>query len=286
MRLLYVLLFALSLFPLSVTAEEHTVSSLVSYNSEQNSASGYGLIYQYKLIENFEFEAKYQQSGDLKLINADEIRYGDYSSFSTGINFTKQHHKNLTLKLGLGASLITSSSNNLLVEQDSIAPYFQIIANYKFTDDFSLSFGQSSQFNQAALGTNHSLFISFNWLFSSNTLELPKPNIHTDKTSIITSKKVIVPVKAQLQTIAQPADNSNSVSIPSWYVQVGAYLRSDNALQKKLSLQNSYPLSFNVLFYKNLHRVVSQSFPTKMAALHHLQFLKNKYKIQGFVNKI
>lgn len=287
MRFFFIFLLLLS-FHLPLIASEHTVSSQISYNSEQSSASGYGLIYQYQLIENFEFEAKYQQSGALKIISDDNIIYGDYNSFSSGINFTKLHHQNLTLKLGLGASLISSSSNSLLIEQDAISPYFQIAASYKVSDNLSFTFGHSSQFNQAALGTNHSLFISLNWLFSSNTSSYSQSPIPKAETPKITNNKLAVPVIVQpkrLSILSTPAEQ-HTPAAPRWYVQIGAYQQADNAHHKILLLQKKSSVTFSVLLHNDLYRVLSQSFSTKTAALDYLLYLTNSFNIQGFVNNI
>ncbi|NQZ21286.1 MAG: SPOR domain-containing protein [Colwellia sp.] len=287
MRFFFVFLFIL-FFHLPLTAGEHTVSTQISYNSEQSSASGYGLIYQYQLIESFEFEAKYLQSGDLQIINDDKIIDGDYHSFSSGINFTKLHHQNLTVKLGFGASLISSSSNNLLIDQDGIYPYFQIAASYKVTDNLSLTFGHSSQFNQAALGTNHSLFISLNWLFSSNARSYSKSLIQKNAIVSITNNKLAVAVIVQPKIISRLSESSkvHARAVSMWYVQIGAYQQADNAHHKALLLKNNHSLTFSVSFHNELYRVLSQTFSTKNAALEYLLYLENSFNIQGLVKKI
>jgi len=288
MRFFFILLCGLMLTHFPLTAGEHTLSTQISYHSDQNSATGYGLIYQYQLIENFEFEVKYQQSGDLKIISNDKILYGDYSSFSSGINFTKLHHQDLTLKLGLGINLISSSSNNLLVEKDAVAAYFQIAASYQVTNNLSLTFGQSSQFNQNALGTNHSLFFSLNWLFSSGTKSYFKP--HTNKGEIqSTSKNTLttqVIVQPKPDIILQETPGKKRVSTPLWYVQIGAYQDSGNAYQKIRILHDTHSVTFNILLHKEFYRVLSPPFKTKKAAIQHLLHLENSFSIQGFVNKI
>jgi len=287
MRFLSVLFCGLFLTHLPVIAGQHTLSPQISYHSEQDSSAGYGLIYQYQLLENFEFEAKYQQSGDLKIINNDRIFYGEYDSFSSGINFTKLHHQDLTLKFGLGINLVSSSSNHLLVETNAIAPYLQIAASYKFTDKLSLTFGQSSRFNQDALDTNHSLFLSFNWLFSSNTESNSRRNANKDKISIIPKKTLIAPVIVQPKRLLPPQPSeAHTATAPMWYVQVGAYQRIENASQKIIVLNKNSSVAFRVLLHNKLYRVLSQPFPTKTAALQHLSYLKNSLSIQGFVNKI
>lgn len=280
-----VLFFGLTLAHFSLLAGEHTISSLIGYHSEQDSSAGYGFIYQYKLLENVEFEAKYQQSGDLKIISDDQIVLGDYDSFSSGINFTKLHHKNLTLKLGLGVNLISSSSNHLLVEKEAIAPYLQIAASYKVTNNLSFTLGQSSQFNNHALGTNHSLFLSLNWLFSSATKPYSKPQISNAILPRITNNTFTKP------TIVQPkattiAVYKNPATTPMWYVQFGAYQQQENALQEIELLHEKHSLTFKVLLHNQLYRVLSQPFSTKTAALEHLLYLQNSLGISGFVNKI
>jgi len=288
MRFLSVLFWGLFLTHLPVIAGQHTLSPQISYHSEQDASAGYGLIYQYQLLENFEFEAKYQQSGDLKIISNDKILHGEYDSFSSGINFTKLHHQYLTLKFGLGINLVSSSSNHLLVETNAIAPYLQIAASYKFTDNLSLTFGQSSRFNQDALDTNHSLFLSLNWLFSSNTGSNSRPSGNKDKISIIPNKTLVAPVIVQPKRVLTPPQPSeaHTATAPMWYVQVGAYQRIENASQKITVLNINSSVAFRVLLHNKLYRVLSQPFPTKTAALQHLFYLQNSLSIQGFVNKI
>jgi hypothetical protein len=287
MRFFSVLLYGLVLSQFPSIAGQHTLSSQISYHSEQDSSAGYGLIYQYKFLENFEFEAQYQQSGDLKIINDDKIFYGDYNSFSSGINFTKLHNQDLTLKFGLGLNLVSSSSNNLLVDKNAIAPYLQIAASYNINDNLSFTFGQSSRFNQDALGTNHSLFFSFNWLFSSNIISYPKPRNNNDKVSSITSEVRLLPVIVKPQKVSIPPQSSelNPVNIPMWYVQVGAYQRLENAHQRIILLNKNSAVAFRVLLHNKLYRVLSQPFSTKKMALEHLLNLDNNHSIQGFVNK-
>lgn len=288
MRFLSVLFSGLILSHFPVIAGQHTLSSQISYHSEQDSSAGYGLIYHYQLLENFEFEAKYQQSGDLKIISNDKILYGDYNSFSSGINFTKLHHQDLTLKFGLGINLVSSSSNPLLVEKNAIAPYLQIAASYKVTENLSLTFGQSSRFNQDALGTNHSLFFSLNWLFSSNTSSYSKPRTNKDKISAIPSKTIVAPVivlPKKISTPPQPSDVDIAIT-PMWYVQIGAYGILENAHQKIRLLNQNSSVAFSVLLHNDFYRVLSQPFSTKTAALEHLLYLQNSTDIQGFVNKI
>ncbi len=287
MRFLSVLFCGLILSHFPIIAGQHTLSPQISYHSEQDSSAGYGLIYQYQLLENFEFEAKYQQSGDLKIVSNDKILYGEYNSFSSGINFTKLHHQDLTLKFGLGIDLVTSSANHLLVEQNSIAPYFQIAASYKFTNNLSLTFGQSSQFNQDALDTNHSLFLSLNWLFSSNTGSYSKAGTNKDKISVIPNKTLVAPVIVQpipVLTKPHPSETLTSTA-PIWHVQVGAYQQIENAYQKTTLLNKNSSVAFRVLLHDELYRVLSQPFPTEKAALKHLFYLENSMNIQGFVNK-
>ena len=288
MRFLSVLFWGLFLTHLPVIAGQHTLSPQISYHSKQESSSGYGLIYQYQLLESFEFEANYQQSGDLKIISNDQILYGEYKSFSSGVNFTKLHHKDLTLKFGLGINLVSSSSNQLLVETNAIAPYLQIAASYQFTDNLSLTFGQSSRFNQDALDTNHSIFLSFNWLFTSNTRSYSKLRTNKDKISAIKDKAIVAAVIVQPKKISTTPlhTEAHNVTSPMWYVQVGAYQRIENAHQKTVVLNKHSSVVFRVLLHNELFRVLSKPFPSKTAAVQHLLYLENSLNIQGFVNKI
>lgn len=238
MRFYSLFLFSLILIIPIANATEHTLSTEINYHSAQDSGTGYGIIYQYKFLENIEFEAKYQYSGDLKVIEQEEEVFGDYNSFSTGINFIKPYHQKLSVKISFGANIITGSTNKLLIEENDIAPYFQIAVKYKITNHVSITLGQSSQFNQDVLGTNHSLFLSLNWLFSQ---QASKPLvINTDKNDFLINNnklnnkdsqqnvKTVTTVKPKRHTDINKKLDKNPL-ISAWYVQIGAYKNNINA---------------------------------------------------------
>ena len=176
------------------------------------------------------------------------------------------------------------------MEKEAISPYFQIAASYKVTNNLSLTFGQSSQFNQNALGTNHSLFFSLNWLFSSNsgTKYYLKPYIKKDGIQSTTKNTLATQVIVQPKTVIifQETSDKKLASTPLWYVQVGAYQHSANAHQQILLLHDNHSITFNLLLHNKLYRVLSPPFLSKTAALNYLLFLENSFSIQGFVNKI
>ena len=277
MRTLSIFLLTLIFIPFQAFATVHTIASQINYNSEQDANVGYGIFYQYQFFDSVEFEAKYNQSGDLKVIKDENIIFGDYQSFSSGLNFIKQRTPKLSLKVGLGINTVTSSSNHSLIEKNSIAPYFQISANYKVTDTLSFTLGQTSLFHDDNIGTNHSLFLSMNWLFTSQT---NTPSIQT--TEVFSPLPVIpklVPVK-KASIIETPPQY-----IPQWYVQIGAYQKYINAEKMNSNLRDKYSLVLSVELHNSLYRLLTHSFPDKKSAEDYLDVLQARFQISGFVNK-
>lgn len=280
MRTLSILLLLVLFNPFHVCATEHTVGSQTNYNSKQDDNLGYGIFYQYKIFENIEFEAKYSQSGDLKVVSDEKIILGKYSSFSSGINFIKQRTPKLSLKVGLGINSVTSSSNSILIEENSISPYFQILTNYKVNESLSLTLGHTTLFHNNAIDTHHSLFISVNWLFGA-----------TVNTSLIKSANVVRPLAAIsiLNPIKTPA-TSNIIEetpqyIPQWYVQIGAYQKYINAQHMNSVMLKNHSLVLSIQLHNKLYRVLSHSFSDKQNAEEYLDYLQANFEIKGFVNK-
>jgi len=280
MRTLSTLLLLVFFNPFHVCATEHTVGSQTNYNSKQDDNLGYGIFYQYKILENIEFEAKYSQSGNLKVVSDEKIILGKYSSFSTGINFMKQRTPKLSLKVGLGINSVTSSSNNFLLEENSISPYFQILTNYKMNESLSLTLGHKTLFHNDAIDTNHSLFISVNWLFGAKAI-----------TSLVKSADVVRPLAVipTLTPIETPANNNiikkTPQYIPQWYVQIGAYQNFINAQHMNSVLLKNHSLVLTIQLHNKLYRVLSHSFSDKQNAEEYLDYLQAHFKIKGFVNK-
>jgi hypothetical protein len=276
--ILYSLLF---LFSYKLFAAEHTIATQINYHSDQDANFGYGIFYQYKFLENFEFEVKYGQSSDLKIVTHDNVILGNYSSLSSGINFIKQRSPKLSLKVGFGLNTVTSSSNSFLLEESSIAPYFQISTNYKVSKKLSLTFGQTSKFHHATLGIDHSLFISMNWLFGNEKLPV---FVKTNKT--IKPLPVVEELTPQIISPRPLVDNPLPHSLPHWYVQIGAYVRNENAQHSITVLQEAYSLILNIRLHEKLYRVLSHSFTDKISAEQYLQYLQTHFNLSGFVNKI
>lgn len=280
MRNFSILLLSVLFNPFLVFATEHTVASQINYNSEQDVNVGYGIIYQYKFLENVEFEAKYNRSGDLKVVSDEKIIFGEYSSFSSGINFIKQRSPELSIKVGLGLNTVTTSSNISLIERNSIAPYFQISANYKVTERLSLTLGQTSLFHNDAIGTNHSLFMSVNWLFGTGT------NTSSIKTIDVMLPLAVIPKSVHVTT---PPTNiiieKSPQYIPQWYVQIGAYQKYINAQHMNSFLLEKHSLVTSIQLHKALYRLLSHSFSDKKSAEEYLDELQERFQITGFVNK-
>ncbi|MFT5296140.1 MAG: hypothetical protein ACI9YH_002159 [Colwellia sp.] len=281
MRTLIILLSSVLLNPIQAFSTEHTVASQINFNSEQDANVGYGILYQYTFSENIEFEAKYNQSGDLKVISDEKIILGEYSSFSSGINFIKQRSPKLSLKVGLGLNTVTSSSNNYLIEQNSIAPYFQISANYKVTERLSLTLGQTTLFHNDVIGTNHSLFISVNWVFGTKTTS-----------SLIKTVDVIpLPLEVIPQSVPVKTPSSSIVIekqpqyVPQWYVQIGAYQKHINAQHMNSILLEKHSLVLSIQLHNELYRLLSHSFSDNKSAEEYLNTLQTRFQISGFINK-
>ena len=280
MRTLSFFLVPFIVAPFQAFSSEHTIAPQINYNSEQDANVGYGIFYQYQFFDSVEFEAKYNQSGDLKVIKDENIIFGDYQSFSSGLNFIKQRTPKLSLKVGLGINTVTSSSNHSLIEKNSIAPYFQISVNYKLTDQLSLTLGQTSLFHDDDIGTNHSLFLSINWLFVSET---NTPSIKTAEVfSPLPVTPKLVPVKkSSITSIIETPPQY----IPQWYVQIGAYQKYINAEKMNSNLREKYSLVLSVEFHNSLYRLLTHSFPDKKSAEDYLDVLQARFQISGFVNK-
>jgi hypothetical protein len=278
MRLVSLLFCCLFLNTAQTFAAEHSLASQMSYHADQDAHLGYGVFYQYKFLENFEFEAKYSESGDLKVFDDKNTLSGDFGSLSLGINFIKQRNQDLSLKFGFGLNLVTASSNHILIETNALAPYFQISANYKLTNQLSVNLGQTSQFHQDNIGTNHSLFISVNWLFGQHPADIPFKKV--------TTKRSVRDVK-HLPQLALNDLKINTTAKPRtlWYVQIGAYQQQKNADQKSSVLQASHALALTTKLHKGLFRIVSQPFSDRKSAEEYLIYLKYHYDINGFINK-
>ena len=122
-------LLLLSLCQLASANETHRVGASINYHLDQESSSGYGAFYQWQFAESIEFEANYIQSNDILLEKNDYNVKGDFTQFLLGANFIKQFNENLAIKAGSGISYVTTSSNEFLVEKQSIAPYLKLSAN-------------------------------------------------------------------------------------------------------------------------------------------------------------
>ena len=280
MRTLSTLLLLVLFNPFHVCATEHTVGSQTNYNAEQDANIGYVIFYQYKFLENIELEFKYSQSGELKVVADEKLIFGDYHSFSSGINFIKQRSPKLSLKVGFGLNTVTSSSNNSLVEENSIAPYFQILTNYKMNESLSLTLGHNTLFHNDAIDTNHSLFISVNWLFGA-----------TVNRSLIKFADVVRPIAVNpIFTPIKTPSTSNIIEItpqyiPQWYVQIGAYEKYINAQHMNSVLLKNHSLVLSIQLHNELYRVLSHAFSDKRNAEQYLDYLQSNFEITGFVNK-
>jgi hypothetical protein len=294
MRIGNFLFIALIIFPLSISkAETHKITPLINFHLDQHDAPGFGLIYHYQYIEGFELEGSFISSNDLELMADSTLVQGDYEQFSGGLLFSKAYSPELELNFSFGASYISNSSNETLIEKSSIAPYLKISADYQLSTNSAISFGQISQFNQNTLGTNHSLFVGFSFSFGKRD---PKTTIRqrsSQPTEKITANKNI----SLNKSISSPTQSKSSVLHPIdvakefWYVQFGAYKNEHNAklfsqqLNHQLS-QTLYKAALQVITKDDLFIVVSTGFLTKERALLAKSDFDSAIVNNSFINKI
>ena len=283
------LFIAISFFVSStaIANDTHKIGFGVNYHLDQDSAPGYNFNYQWQFGESFEFEARYLASNDLEVTNNEGSVLGDYSQFSIGANFIKQYNDNLSIKAGTGLGVITTSSNDFLVEKQAMSPYLMLAANYKINEQIAIELGQYSHFNSEALETNHSIYLNAVFLFGQTTSAY-RPVEASQQLRVASAtpnpeKQNTPPVDMPKKETAPIAQVTNQ----SWYVQLGAYLNHANGNQA-LNKVNSSLTSFQMQLIKDnrYYRLVSPAFSTKQRADDFADMLNSQYSIQGYVKQI
>ena len=190
MNKLPIILLISFLLPFSIHAQDtHKAGIGFNYHLDQDNGPGYQIFYQWQFSESFEFESRYIVNSDIKLQSNEADIFANYDQFSLGANFIKRYNNELSIKAGTGLGFVTTSSNESVIEKQTMAPYLMFAASYKFTNDFSIEFGQFTHFNSEMLQTNHSIFLSVSYQFGqslSNYLpsdNAPDPTLQSTNTA-------------------------------------------------------------------------------------------------------
>jgi len=272
-----------------IADDVHKVGASIDYNLDQDSASGYGAFYQWQFGESIEFEANYIQSNDISVEKDQGFTLGDYTHLLLGANFIKQFNEQLSIKAGTGVGYVMTSSNQLLVEKQSIAPYIKLAANYQINDQFSVEVGQFTHFQSNELATNFALFVGLTFQFggqaptfiernnqSSRPVRAkPTPTVRKVHKNIVLEKPVEVKAETEM------ANKSG------WFVQLGAYKDKANAQKTlaKLRMLAEIP-KLTIIHTDGYFRVVSMPFITKQRADDHIDLIANSYRITGYVTQL
>jgi hypothetical protein len=293
MRLIAIVsLISLAITTQSFASDLHKIGASIDYHLDQESAPGYGAFYQWKFGESIEFEVNYIQSNDIEITNNDNVIAGDFSHLLLGANFIKQYNDELSLKAGTGLGYVTTSSNEFLIEKQTIAPYIKLSANYQINDQFSVEVGQLSHFHKNELSTNHSVFIGFAFQFGSATQYQPQLNEasqqirHAAQPVIAQQPQTIVEshVVAPTQEIAEPVMAKPAAT---WFVQLGAYLNMANAEQALMKFSNQLTsVELIIVQSKGYYRIVCKPLINKQRADDLLDDLNTKYKLSGYVTQL
>lgn len=296
--ILFPLLLVCTTFSFSLHAQEsHKLGAGVNFHYDQDSAPGYHLLYQWQFNDSFEFETQYISSNELKLTTNEEDFYINFDHITIGANLMKQYDQKLTIKSGVGLSILTSSSNELIAENNSFSPYLSLSASYEVMNNTIINVGQLSQFHGDKLGTNHSLFLSFSYRFGLSTYQPKGPK----QTKIAPQPKKTMPQAPTPPSTQKPFVNHDEnivehqekptlkpqTSTRNWVVQLGAFSEHKNALAllNRLSKKH-HQVTLNIVEYADYFRVVSTSFETKQRAQDHVNMLQLQFALQGYVTRL
>lgn len=285
-----------SLSSVTYANEQHKLGFGLNYHLDQESSPGYQLNYQWQFGESFELESRYLNSNDINITKSNVTTFGHYSQFSIGANFIKQYNNDLSVKAGTGLGFITTSSNELLVEKQQIAPYLMLAANYQVTDRISIEMGQYSYFNNNVLDTNHSVYLNFMVNFgegSSNYTVVKKTN-RSKATSTATpihaikhNKKLVKAMRPSVVEQNNDVSAAKTSATARWFVQLGAYNNLANTEKSLKSFNKTLSKStFSIKNYKGYYRIISQPFNTKQRADDYADMLKYQYSIAGYVTQL
>jgi hypothetical protein len=294
MKNLTILLCASVLLPFAVSAQDtHKVGAGFNYHLDQENGPGYHIFYQWQFGESFEFETRYFDNNDIVLQSNEADVFANYDQFSIGANFIKRYNSDLSIKAGTGLGFITASSNEAVIEKQTMAPYIMLAATYKLTKDLSIEFGQFTHFNSELVDTNHSLFLSLSYQFGQSYNYSPETQSSTPalrKTTTENPSQVRPTVSTNIikSTIEnKPVTKTNRVNKPFWYVQYGAYSNATNGKKSLLKLQQAYPnIVFNLVSHNNYYRIISHSFESKQRADDYVNMLMSNFSLSGYITQL
>ena len=282
------------LLPFSVFAQDtHKVGAGFNYHLDQENGPGYHLFYQWQFGESFEFETRYFDNNDILLQSNDNDVFANYDQFSIGANFIKRYNSDLSIKAGTGLGFITASSNETVVEKQTMAPYIMLAATYKLTKDLSIEFGQFTHFNRELIDTNHSVFLSLSYQFGQryNYSPEPQPAKPALRTTTTENPSQVRPTVAP--TVVKKIEEKKAVSKPLiankplWYVQFGAYKDAINGQKSLMRLQQAYPnLGFNFVEHNNYYRILSHHFASKQRADDYVNMMMSNYNLGGYITQL
>jgi hypothetical protein len=295
MNKLTIIFLVIVLLPFSVFAQNsHKVGAGLNYHLDQENGPGYHIFYQWQFGESFEFETRYFYNNDIIIKSNDDDVFANYDQFSIGANFIKRYNSDLSIKAGTGLGFIISSSNESVIEKQTMAPYIMLAATYKLTKDLSIEFGQFTHFNSELVDTNHSLFLSLSYQFGqayntySQEIQPPEPALRNTTTS--TPRQVrptVSPDMVKSSNDSKLASAKSTHNIPLWFVQFGAYNNTGNGQKALLKLQKSYPdIVFNLIKHNNYYRIISSHFESKQRANDYLSMLMNKFSLSGYITQL
>lgn len=299
MKLISILLPVFLIFPLAIFAQDiHKIGVGINYHLDQESSPGFQLSYQWQLGESFEFETRYIDNNEINLQTSDLDLFATFEQFSLGANFIKQYNNELSIKAGTGLGFVTKSSNESVVEKHSMAPYLMFATAYQLDNNFTVELGQFSHFNSQALGTHHSFYLSFNYVFGKQ--DNNSGNMATAKPNTLQTKQTKISHKTKEQLLVQPQLTSNNtkptiakLSSPPkklpllWYVQFGAFNEAKNgqsAFNQLTRLHNQ--LTFQLIEHQGFHRILSNSFNSKQRAEDYIDMVKSNFSLQGYVTQL
>jgi len=275
-----------------IADDVHKVGASIDYHLDQESASGYGAFYQWQFGESIEFEANYIQSNDISVEKDQGVTLGDYTHLLLGANFIKQFNEQLSIKAGTGVGYVMTSSNQLLVEKQSIAPYIKLAANYQINDQFSVEVGQFTHFQSNELATNYSLFFGLTFQFGGQAPTIIERNNQNSKPVIAKTKPAMSPARKIHKNIVleKPIEviaEAEMISKNGWFVQLGAYEDKANAQMTlaKLRMLAEIP-KLTIIHTDGYFRIVSMPFTTKQRADDHIDLIANSYRITGYVTQL
>jgi len=268
-------------------ANQQTFGMFVNYHLQQADKPGLGFVFKNHFSDSLALEFSYIQNQDISIEQNKLNVVGSFDASLLGLAVSRQYNDFITVNLGAGVSYTLNSTNADLITDNSIAPYFKFSADYQVNGNFSLEFGQISQFSTNVLDTNHGLFFSFNYKFGDVTNASNKQTVvHIEsppkKAEVIPSTKSSVLELGKRRKSKTPLQIENA-----WFYQFGAFSSRNNALSLALKLEDQLGVNKNtqlsVIFHNNLYKLLSKPFPNKLSAKSWYKTVNERFNINGFV---